>query len=137
MAHQKERPRVPAVTTDIVPRPAHGGGTILQEGGEFHLGVEPVIRDYSHQSVAGERPTQEAVDGTAATVPRAAIQENEHRKRPRPGRRIDVELAPLSLAIGHAIGNQPGWGECVQNRNGGAARDGECGGGAKHAPAVQ
>jgi hypothetical protein len=108
MAREHDPARVAAIAGGIVPRPADRAGSVIQEGGEAHLGVEPVIRKDRHEALGGERGPDELVFGPRSGLPRASVEEHQDGARShRPaGRDVHVEPLPWMVAVGQVRGGE-------------------------------
>jgi hypothetical protein len=109
MADEDDALAVAAISAGMAARPMDRRGAIAQEIGIAHFRHQPVIRNEDDEALSRQSAGGEGIALAAAAVPRAAIEEDDHRPRPVGGsaRRVDVELEPRAQAIGDAFG-QPG-----------------------------
>jgi hypothetical protein len=101
VAHQIDAAGIAAVARDIAGDPGHGAGAVLDEAGERHRRIEPVVGDHDDGAGPGQGLRNEAVVGAVALLPIAPVKEDDHRAvAARLVRHVDVEALPWIGTIG-------------------------------------
>jgi len=109
MAREVDPARIATEARRMILRPPHRARRILDEGREAHRGNQAVVRYDGDEAAGGEGAADEAVIAPLAGDPAAAVQEDDHWRRP--GRTLlrspNVELQPRMVAERDARRREP------------------------------
>ena len=76
------------VAAGIARQPGRGQRPVLDETGEGHLGVHPVVGDRGDEAPGGEGLADERIEGALAALPRATVEESHAGRATRVGRAV-------------------------------------------------